>query len=71
MDPIKEFKEQKTVAIEEMSKDAKFKEDSLEWIFQAAKHKYMYNYSWLGRPIIKFPTDILLLQELYAQFHVL
>ena len=26
--------------------------------------KYVYNFSWLGRPIIQYPQDILALQEI-------
>jgi len=28
------------------------------------KHRYVYNFSWLGRPIIQFPQDIVAVQEI-------
>ena len=28
------------------------------------KNKYSYNFSWLGRPIIQYPQDIVALQEI-------
>jgi cephalosporin hydroxylase len=28
------------------------------------RHKYSYNFSWLGRPIIQYPQDIVAMQEL-------
>jgi cephalosporin hydroxylase len=28
------------------------------------KYKYSYNYTWLGRPIIKYPSDIVATQEI-------
>lgn len=34
------------------------------WIKVAAEHRLMYEPSWLGRPIIQFPTDIVAMQEL-------
>ena len=34
------------------------------WIKSAAQHRLMYEPTWLGRPIIQFPTDILAVQEL-------
>ena len=34
------------------------------WIKSAAQHRLMYEPTWLGRPIIQFPTDILAIQEL-------
>lgn len=30
----------------------------------AAAYRYSYNFSWLGRPIIQFPQDIVAMQEL-------
>lgn len=34
------------------------------WIKVAAHHRMMYEVTWLGRPIIQFPTDIAAVQEL-------
>jgi cephalosporin hydroxylase len=34
------------------------------WIKSAAEHRVMYEPTWLGRPIIQFPTDIVAIQEL-------
>jgi cephalosporin hydroxylase len=64
MDPIEEFKKERKLAIEQMSEDEELKRKSLDWAVHADKYKYTYNFSWLGRPIIKFPNDIVLMQEL-------
>lgn len=37
---------------------------SREWINSIARHKYTYNFRWLGRPIIQLPQDIVAMQEL-------
>jgi cephalosporin hydroxylase len=37
------------------------------WIKSAAQHRLMYEPTWLGRPIIQFPTDIVTIQELLWQ----
>ncbi len=34
------------------------------WVKSAAQHRLMYEPTWLGRPIIQFPTDIVMIQEL-------
>lgn len=34
------------------------------WIKVAAEYRLMYEPTWLGRPIIQFPTDIVVMQEL-------
>ncbi len=64
MDQIEEFKKERKHAIEQMSGDEDLKKKSLDWIVHADKYKYTYNFNWLGRPIIKFPNDIVLMQEL-------
>jgi cephalosporin hydroxylase len=34
------------------------------WIKVAAEHRLMYELNWLGRPIIQFPSDVVVMQEL-------
>jgi cephalosporin hydroxylase len=64
MDAIEQFKQERNQAIAEMAKDEELKKKSLDWMIHADKYKYTYNYSWLGRPVIKYPTDLMLLQEI-------
>ncbi|MCC7411655.1 MAG: cephalosporin hydroxylase family protein [Gammaproteobacteria bacterium] len=37
---------------------------SREWFDESARCRYSYNFSWLGRPIIQYPQDIVAMQEL-------
>ena len=37
---------------------------SIDWIVEAEKQRYTYNFTWMGRPIIQFPQDIIALQEI-------
>lgn len=64
IDPIKQFREERINDIRLMSEDKKLKDLSLEWMIKADKYKYSYNFSWLGRPIIKYPGDIVATQEI-------
>jgi cephalosporin hydroxylase len=34
------------------------------WVKAAAQHRLMYEPTWLGRPIVQFPTDVVAIQEL-------
>jgi len=43
---------------------SKLSGDGLNFILNSAPYKYSYNFSWLGRPIIQFPQDIVAMQEL-------
>ncbi len=64
MDPIAQFQQERAADIADMSQDEQLKKMSLEWMIKADKYKYTYNFSWLGRPIIKFPNDIVFMQEI-------
>ncbi len=64
MDPITEFKQERAADIAAMGRDEELKQKSLDWMLHADKYKYTYNYTWLGRPIIKFPSDIVATQQI-------
>ena len=34
------------------------------WLREIARHKYTYNFTWLGRPFIQLPQDMMAVQEL-------
>ncbi len=34
------------------------------WMNQANAYKYSYHFEWLGRPVIQFPQDIIVMQEI-------
>ena len=46
------------------SSDKELKKLGNEFIEKTGKNKYSYNFSWLGRPIIQFPQDMIALQEI-------
>lgn len=64
MDPIEQFKQERAADIAAMGRDEELKRKSLDWMLHADKYKYTYNYTWLGRPIIKFPSDIVATQQI-------
>jgi len=37
---------------------------SIDWVRDTATHGYSYNFSWLGRPIIQYPQDMVAMQEI-------
>ena len=37
---------------------------SLDWMIRSIGQRYSYGFSWLGRPIIQYPQDIMALQEI-------
>ncbi len=63
MDKHEQFRKERAASAEAMASDEELKKKSVEWMVHADRYKYSYNYSWLGRPIIKYPSDIVALQE--------
>jgi cephalosporin hydroxylase len=64
LDPVTEFEAERAANIALQGGDAPLREASLRWMLDTAKHKYTYNFTWMGRPIIQFPQDILAMQEI-------
>jgi cephalosporin hydroxylase len=44
--------------------DPKLNSLAHDWIFHSMQQKYLYNFDWLGRPIIQYPEDMVAVQEL-------
>lgn len=49
------------------SVDEKLHEDSQRFLQTSIDKKYSYNFSWLGRPIIQYPQDMIAIQEIIWQ----
>ncbi len=50
--------------IEKMNNDKTLKKLSKKWFMGTNKYEYGKHFSWLGRPIIQYPQDILAFQEI-------
>ncbi len=59
-----DFEKQIRENIAGLAGDAELANLTDEWVRRSARYKYSYNFSWLGRPIIQFPQDMLALQEI-------
>jgi cephalosporin hydroxylase len=64
---MKSFEQEKKEYIALLGNDRQLRADSLTWLSKASVYKYSYNFSWMGRPIIQFPQDILAMQEIIWQ----
>jgi cephalosporin hydroxylase len=53
--------------IQMQGQDKQLKSISNNFLKLTGKYKYTYNFSWLGRPIIQFPQDIIAMQEIIWQ----
>lgn len=66
-DPVSDFADQVASNIKGLSEDKDLQGMSRVWLRETSKHGYTFNFTWLGRPIIQLPTDIVAMQELIWQ----
>jgi cephalosporin hydroxylase len=64
MSPEEQFALERLQRLEEYSEDARLKSLAHDWVFRSMQQKYLYNFDWLGRPIIQYPEDMVAIQEL-------
>jgi cephalosporin hydroxylase len=50
--------------IERGSATPRLRELTNEWFTESVKARYSYNFTWLGRPVIQMPQDLMAMQEL-------
>jgi cephalosporin hydroxylase len=62
--PSEQFGEEVSRSILGLGADTGLQAVSREWLNRSAKHKYAYNFRWLGRPIIQYPQDMVAMQEI-------
>lgn len=67
MGDINNFSEEVLNRIEANGQNEVLKQIATNFICASTLPKYSYNFSWLGRPIIQFPQDIIAMQEIIWQ----
>ena len=60
----KNFEKRNKKIINSTYKNKEFREITRKWFLESIKNEYSYHFSWLGRPIIQYPQDIVALQEI-------
>ncbi len=64
MNKIQQFEQERTKNIERLGKATGLKKLGADFVKRSAKYNYSYNFTWMGRPIIQFPQDIIAMQEI-------
>jgi len=67
MDEQAKFAAERAMAIAASVDDVAFGTLSRDWLQQSMARRYVYNFDWLGRPIIQYPQDMVAVQELIWQ----
>ena len=50
--------------IEKLGNNLQLKKSAIDFISDTIPYKYSYNFTWLGRPVIQFPQDLIAVQEI-------
>src|SRR5260221_538471 len=50
--------------VRKMSSDSHFMEEVRRFFLSTLEYRYSYNFTWLGRPVIQYPQDMMALQEI-------
>jgi cephalosporin hydroxylase len=64
MDENSRFRAERVATISEYSTDTEFREIADRFRATSMAKRYVYNFDWLGRPIIQYPQDIHAVQEI-------
>lgn len=63
-DKIKAFERERDERIQSYNGVSALKQSAHDFLVESAGANYSYNFSWMGRPIIQYPQDIVAMQEL-------
>jgi len=63
-DPIKDFIEETRLRIENNGKNDSLQKAATSFNVESNRSQYSYNFTWMGRPIIQYPQDMIAMQEI-------
>lgn len=63
-DMIQQFRQERAERVQRYEADKSFQQLSGSWLAESMARKYVYNFEWLGRPVIQYPQDMVAVQEL-------
>jgi cephalosporin hydroxylase len=62
--PVEEFKQECAERVATYAQPSDLREAAAAFNVTSNRDKYSYNFSWMGRPIIQYPQDMMAMQEL-------
>jgi len=64
MNPVEQFAQERRDRLARYAQDTTFQTMSRDWLQASMQRQYVYNFDWMGRPIIQYPQDMVAMQEL-------
>ena len=62
--PIQQFIDERVSRVQDNAGDKPLQSAAHEFNEQSNRAQYSYNFSWMGRPIIQYPQDMIAMQEI-------
>jgi cephalosporin hydroxylase len=63
-DPVKAFREETKQRVAANGQNDELKKAAANFNLASNKAQYSYNFTWMGRPIIQYPQDMIAMQEI-------
>jgi cephalosporin hydroxylase len=63
-DPVKAFREETKQRVAANEQNDELKQAAANFNLASNKAQYSYNFTWMGRPIIQYPQDMIAMQEI-------
>jgi cephalosporin hydroxylase len=64
MSAAEEFERRNREMAARLGADAELRELTRRWFIRASQLEYSYHFSWMDRPVIQFPQDLVAMQEI-------
>lgn len=64
MGPIEEFQQRNTELIAKGAADESLQRLTRQWFDLANSYEYSYHFAWMSRPVIQYPQDLVVMQEI-------
>jgi len=64
MDPVQQFKQERAERISSYSNDIELRNSAFNFMKESLRAQYSYNFTWMGRPLIQYPQDMMAIQEI-------
>lgn len=64
MDEVEKFAAEVRANVKSLQEDGDVQALSRIWVREVTRHSYSHNFTWMGRPIIQCPQDLVAMQEI-------
>jgi cephalosporin hydroxylase len=64
VDEVEQFEREKAANVQKLGADPRLRQLAFDFLRETGPYRYTYHFTWLGRPVIQFPQDLVAIQEI-------